>query len=138
MNRTKDRTFISSSNNCLNGTIKVQTIYKIMNKVCHSNQAPQTLKPLQRTDSKKIFINYKKVYSKLKVKIQLTPYHQIPVLHTVIAVEVPWTCCIILLNNSLKTPTRANEPSSTILTAGSYKSRIVKFSLVIFAIELSN
>ncbi len=69
VNRTKDRMFISSSNICLIGTIRVLTIYKIMKKVCHSNQAPQTLKPLRRTDSKKIFINYKKVYSKFKVKI---------------------------------------------------------------------
>ena len=69
VNRTNDKTFISSSNICLNGTIRVLTINKIMKKVCHSNQAPQTLKPLRRTDSKKIFINCKKVYSKLKVKI---------------------------------------------------------------------
>lgn len=69
VNWTKDRTIISSSKICLIGTIKVLTICKIMKKVCHSNQAPQTIKPLRRTDSEKIFINYKEVYSKLKVKI---------------------------------------------------------------------
>lgn len=69
VNWTKERTFTSFNNICLNGTIKVLTMYKITKKLCHSNQAPQTSKPLRRTDRKKIFISYNRAYSKLKVKI---------------------------------------------------------------------